>query len=61
MEATAAGRGGPMPIPSQQSRKEWRAVSDHHSVRNVGDEVLVFSDNPVAFPCLVAMKCSRKQ
>ncbi|PON81202.1 RNA polymerase II degradation factor [Trema orientale] len=40
MEATAAGRGGPMPIPSQQSRKEWRAVSDHHSVRNVGDEEL---------------------
>ncbi|XP_062119999.1 uncharacterized protein LOC133834409 isoform X2 [Humulus lupulus] len=40
MEATAAARGAPMPISSQQSRKEWRAVSDHHSVRNVGDEEL---------------------
>lgn len=41
MEATAVARGGPMPIPlPQQSRKEWRAVSDHHSVRNVGDEEL---------------------
>ncbi|KAL5567681.1 hypothetical protein UlMin_024260 [Ulmus minor] len=40
MEATAAARGGQMPIPPQPSRKEWRAVSDHHSVRNVGDEEL---------------------
>ncbi|XP_058104943.1 uncharacterized protein LOC131248608 isoform X2 [Magnolia sinica] len=34
----AAGRGGPLPIPSSQpSRKEWRAVSEH-SVRNAGNE-----------------------
>lgn len=40
MEAAAgvaATRGGSLPMPS--SRKEWRAVSDHHPVRNVGDEV----------------------
>ncbi|KAJ4726737.1 Reticulocyte-binding 2 a [Melia azedarach] len=40
MEAAAgvaAARGSSLPMPS--SRKEWRAVSDHHSVRNVGDEV----------------------
>ncbi|KDP26184.1 hypothetical protein JCGZ_22852 [Jatropha curcas] len=41
MEAAAsvvASRGGSLPMPS--SRKEWRAVSDHHSVRNAGDEEL---------------------
>ncbi|XP_031282178.1 uncharacterized protein LOC116140696 [Pistacia vera] len=42
MEATAgvaATRGGgSLPMPS--SRKEWRAVSDHHPVRNVSDEEL---------------------
>ncbi|KAL9437055.1 hypothetical protein AB3S75_022986 [Citrus x aurantiifolia] len=40
MEAAAgvaAPRGGSLPMPS--SRKEWRAVSDHHPVRNVADEV----------------------
>lgn len=41
MEATAAARGGSMPIQPPPSRKEWRAVSDHHSVRNVGEEVLL--------------------
>lgn len=42
MEAAAgvaAARGSSLPMPS--SRKEWRAVSDHHSVRNVGDEVVI--------------------
>ncbi|CAN1251065.1 hypothetical protein LINPERPRIM_LOCUS7609 [Linum perenne] len=42
MEATAgvaASRGGPLPMPSS-SRKEWRAVSDHHSLRNPSDEEL---------------------
>ncbi|EEF42783.1 conserved hypothetical protein [Ricinus communis] len=43
MEAAAASgvvasRGGSLPMPS--SRKEWRAVSDHHSVRSGGDEEL---------------------
>lgn len=41
MEAAAgvaAPRGGSLPMPS--SRKEWRAVSDHHPVRNVADEVV---------------------
>ncbi|KAF5732440.1 hypothetical protein HS088_TW18G01135 [Tripterygium wilfordii] len=41
MEATSGvstgGRGAQVSIPS--SRKEWRAVSEHHSVRNAGDEV----------------------
>ncbi|KAF5731283.1 hypothetical protein HS088_TW19G00890 [Tripterygium wilfordii] len=41
MEATAGvatgGRGAQVSIPS--SRKEWRAVSEHHSARNAGDEV----------------------
>uniref|UniRef100_A0A6P3ZJJ5 uncharacterized protein LOC107414965 isoform X1 n=1 Tax=Ziziphus jujuba TaxID=326968 RepID=A0A6P3ZJJ5_ZIZJJ len=40
MEATAAARGGSMPMTPPPSRKEWRAVSDHHSVRNVGEEEL---------------------
>lgn len=31
--------GGSLPMPS--SRKEWRAVSDHHPVRNVSDEVVI--------------------
>uniref|UniRef100_A0A2P2L3Z6 Uncharacterized protein LOC8262233 isoform X1 n=1 Tax=Rhizophora mucronata TaxID=61149 RepID=A0A2P2L3Z6_RHIMU len=34
----AAARVGSLPMPS--SRKEWRAVSEQHSVRNVGDEEL---------------------
>ncbi|KAL5737025.1 hypothetical protein ACOSQ2_031813 [Xanthoceras sorbifolium] len=42
MEAAAgvaATRGGALPMPT--SRKEWRAISDHHhhSVRNASDEV----------------------
>ncbi|XP_065863107.1 uncharacterized protein [Euphorbia lathyris] len=40
MEAAAGGvasHGGSLPMTS--SRKEWRAVSDHHSVRNSVDEV----------------------
>ncbi|XP_010267437.1 PREDICTED: uncharacterized protein LOC104604674 isoform X3 [Nelumbo nucifera] len=44
MEAAAgvaAGRGSSLSMPSSQSaRKEWRAVSDHHSVRNVANEEL---------------------
>ncbi|XP_058010065.1 uncharacterized protein LOC110644820 isoform X4 [Hevea brasiliensis] len=32
-----APRGASLSMPS--SRKEWRVVSDHHSVRNAGDEV----------------------
>ncbi|XP_010251802.1 PREDICTED: uncharacterized protein LOC104593576 isoform X3 [Nelumbo nucifera] len=36
----AAGRGGSLPMPSQSARKEWRAVSDHHSVRSAGNEEL---------------------
>ncbi|KAF3432755.1 hypothetical protein FNV43_RR23857 [Rhamnella rubrinervis] len=40
MEATAAARGGSMSMPPPPSRKEWRAVSEHHSVRNVGEEEL---------------------
>lgn len=40
MEATAAARGSSMPMPPPPTRKEWRAVSDHHSARNVGDEEL---------------------
>ncbi|TYH58097.1 hypothetical protein ES332_D08G131400v1 [Gossypium tomentosum] len=36
--AVAAARGGALPM-SSSSRKEWRAVSDHHLVRNHGDEV----------------------
>ncbi|XP_044508940.1 uncharacterized protein LOC123227883 isoform X1 [Mangifera indica] len=42
MEATAgvaASRGGGS-LPMTSSRKEWRAVSDHHTVRNVSDEDL---------------------
>ncbi|CAI0452642.1 unnamed protein product [Linum tenue] len=41
MEAAAgvaASRGGSVPM-SSSSRKEWRAVSDHHSARNPSDEV----------------------
>ncbi|CAI0397558.1 unnamed protein product [Linum tenue] len=41
MEAAAgvaASRGGSLPM-SSSSRKEWRAVSDHHSARNPSDEV----------------------
>ncbi|OAY59564.1 uncharacterized protein LOC110625778 isoform X2 [Manihot esculenta] len=41
MEAAAgvvASRGGSLPMSS--SRKEWRAVSDHHSVGTAGDEEL---------------------
>ncbi|XVF51072.1 hypothetical protein PTKIN_Ptkin04bG0154900 [Pterospermum kingtungense] len=41
MEASAsvaAARSGSLPMPSPL-RKEWRAVSDHHAVRNPGDEV----------------------
>ncbi|XVF10161.1 hypothetical protein REPUB_Repub07fG0158800 [Reevesia pubescens] len=36
--SVASARSGslPMPLPS---RKEWRAVSDHHAVRNPGEEV----------------------
>ncbi|KAJ9130952.1 hypothetical protein P3X46_033916 [Hevea brasiliensis] len=33
-----APRGASLSMPS--SRKEWRVVSDHHSVRNAGDEEL---------------------
>ncbi|XP_024178378.1 uncharacterized protein LOC112184348 isoform X1 [Rosa chinensis] len=41
MEATAAARGGSMPAMMQaQTRKQWRAVSEHHSARNIGDEEL---------------------
>lgn len=40
MEATAAARGTSMPMPPPPTRKEWRAVSDHHSARNLGDEEL---------------------
>ncbi|XP_008234666.1 PREDICTED: uncharacterized protein LOC103333581 isoform X5 [Prunus mume] len=40
MEATAAARGSSMPMPPPPTRKEWRAVSDHHSARNLGDEEL---------------------
>ncbi|XP_022722881.1 uncharacterized protein LOC111279993 isoform X4 [Durio zibethinus] len=36
--SVAAARSGSMKMPSP-SRKEWRAVSDHHAVRNSGDEV----------------------
>ncbi|XVF12744.1 hypothetical protein REPUB_Repub08aG0145900 [Reevesia pubescens] len=36
--SVAAARSGSLPMPST-SRKEWRAVSDHHAVRNPGDEV----------------------
>ncbi|XP_057991075.1 uncharacterized protein LOC110669647 isoform X4 [Hevea brasiliensis] len=48
MEAAAgvvASRGGSLPMPL--SRKEWRAVSDHHSVRNAGDEVELERSNLV--------------
>lgn len=41
MEAAAgvaATRGGSLPMPSSSSRKEWRAVSEHHTGRNTGDE-----------------------
>ncbi|XVE64473.1 hypothetical protein DITRI_Ditri07aG0103600 [Diplodiscus trichospermus] len=34
----SAARSGSLPMPSP-SRKEWRAVSEHHVVRNLGDEV----------------------
>lgn len=62
MEATAVARGGPMPIPPpQQSRKEWRAVSDHHLVRNVGDEVTCALVNPPALACVVAEKKSTEK
>ncbi|KAK6262554.1 hypothetical protein QUC31_008370 [Theobroma cacao] len=37
--SVAATRSGSLPMPSP-SRKEWRAVSDHHAVRNPGNEVL---------------------
>ncbi|XP_048421351.1 uncharacterized protein LOC103951599 isoform X2 [Pyrus x bretschneideri] len=40
MEAAAAARGSSMPMPPPPARKEWRAVSDHHSARNIGDEEL---------------------
>lgn len=43
MEAAAgvvASRGGSLPMSS--SRKEWRAVSDHHSVGTAGDEVVIY-------------------
>ncbi|XVE58288.1 hypothetical protein DITRI_Ditri04bG0158400 [Diplodiscus trichospermus] len=36
--SVAAARSGSLPMLSP-SRKEWRAVSDHHAVRNPGDEV----------------------
>ncbi|XVF53309.1 hypothetical protein PTKIN_Ptkin05aG0089100 [Pterospermum kingtungense] len=36
--SVAAARSGSLPMPSP-SRKEWRAVSEHHVVRNPGDEV----------------------
>lgn len=35
----AASRVGSLPIPA--SRKEWRVVTEPHSVRNPGDEVVV--------------------
>ncbi|XWS61401.1 hypothetical protein CRYUN_Cryun07bG0123100 [Craigia yunnanensis] len=36
--SVAATRSGSSPMPSPL-RKEWRAVSDHHAVRNPGDDV----------------------
>ncbi|GMI76516.1 hypothetical protein like AT5G53620 [Hibiscus trionum] len=36
--SVAAARSGSLPM-SSSSRKEWRAISDHHPVRNHGDEV----------------------
>ncbi|OMO97807.1 hypothetical protein COLO4_14351 [Corchorus olitorius] len=36
--SVAANRSGSLPMPSP-SRKEWRAVSDHHAVRSPGDEL----------------------
>ncbi|KAK8530706.1 hypothetical protein V6N13_030650 [Hibiscus sabdariffa] len=36
--SVAAARSGSLPV-SSSSRKEWRAISDHHPVRNHGDEV----------------------
>lgn len=47
--AVAAARGGALPM-SSSSRKEWRAVSDHHLVRNHGDELVIsFLMNIFAF------------
>lgn len=45
MEATAgvaagSGAGRNVSLPMSSLRKEWRVVSEHHSVRNVGDEEL---------------------
>lgn len=46
MEATAGvaaattARGASLQMQSS-SRKEWRAVADHHSARNPGDEVVI--------------------
>ncbi|KAK8481035.1 hypothetical protein V6N11_046748 [Hibiscus sabdariffa] len=36
--SVAAARSGSLPV-SSSSRKEWRAISDHHPVHNHGDEV----------------------
>ncbi|XP_039009895.1 uncharacterized protein LOC120138509 isoform X2 [Hibiscus syriacus] len=36
--SVAAARSGSLPM-SSSSRKEWRVISDHHPVRNHGDEV----------------------
>ncbi|KAL4325063.1 hypothetical protein GQ457_11G032320 [Hibiscus cannabinus] len=36
--SVAAARSGSLPM-SSSSRKEWRAISDHHPIRNHGDEV----------------------
>ena len=48
----AASRVASISIPA--SRKEWRVVTEHHSVRNPGDEVVVllelaFCGEPVVF------------
>lgn len=48
--AAAAARGVPLSIPSSQpSRKEWRVVSET-SVRNSGNEVLLFTSKPTCIP-----------
>ena len=42
--SVAAARNGSLPM-SSSSRKEWRAVSEHHVVRNPEDEVVISSNH----------------
>lgn len=42
--AATTARGASLQMPPS-SRKEWRAVADHHTARNPGDEVVFWWEN----------------